>query len=144
MRRLLDMAGDCKAVYLMAAHTGLRRSEIAALKWSDLLLDAVTPFVQVRASTTKNGKPAAMRLLPEVAAALASSKERNAGNGKSRFLNGCRALNGSQRDLKKAGIRYQDANGTLRRIFIPAEDLRDKPRAKRVCQPRCNGTHAAQ
>lgn len=54
---------------------GLRRSELAALKWSDLHLDALTPFVKVRASTTKNGKPADIRVLPEVAAALRESEK---------------------------------------------------------------------
>ena len=40
MLRLLAVAGERKAVYLMAVHTGLRRSELAALKWGDLHLDA--------------------------------------------------------------------------------------------------------
>jgi integrase len=46
MLRLLAVAGERKPVYLMAVHTGLRSSELAALKWSDLHLDAVTPFVK--------------------------------------------------------------------------------------------------
>jgi integrase len=46
---------------LLAMRTGLRRSRLAALKRGDVSLDAVTPFVDVRASTTKNGKPAAIR-----------------------------------------------------------------------------------
>ena len=36
MLRLLAVAGERKTVYLMAVHTGLRRSELAALKWGDL------------------------------------------------------------------------------------------------------------
>jgi hypothetical protein len=77
MLRLLAVAGERKPVYLMAVHTGLRRSELAALNWDDLHLDAVTPFVEVRASTTRNSKPAEMRLLCELAAALGELK----GNG---------------------------------------------------------------
>src|SRR5258708_6568449 len=70
MLRLLAIWGEYKAVYLMAVHTGLRRSELSALKWGDVVLDAVMPFVQVRASTTKNGKAASFRLHPEVASVL--------------------------------------------------------------------------
>ena len=64
-RLLAVVPADRKAIYLMAVHTGLRRSELAALKWGEFHLDAVMPFVQVRASTTKNGKPVTMRLHPE-------------------------------------------------------------------------------
>ena len=42
----------------------MRSSELGALTWGDLHLDAVTPFVKVRASTTKNGKSADLRLHP--------------------------------------------------------------------------------
>jgi integrase len=107
MRRLLAaVPADRKAVYLMAVHTGLRRSELAALKWDDCSLDAVMPFVQVRASTTKNSKPATMRLHPEVVKALEEIK----GNSQSdevvfkRFPR----IERFKRDLKKAGITYRD------------------------------------
>jgi integrase len=71
MRQLLAVVpADRKVVYLLAVHTGLRRSELAALKWGDVHLDAVMPFVQVRASTTKNGKPVAMRLHPDAVKAI--------------------------------------------------------------------------
>ena len=42
---------------LLAAMTGLRRSELAALTWADLDLDAGT--VRVRATTAKNRREAA-------------------------------------------------------------------------------------
>ena len=74
IRRLLAVAGENKPVYLMAVHTGLRRSELAALVWGDIVLDAVVPFVRVRASTTKNGKPAEMRLHPELVGVLQGQK----------------------------------------------------------------------
>jgi integrase len=108
--RLLAVAGDRKPVYLMAVHTGLRRSEVAALKWSDLTLDAVTPFVQVRASTTKNGKSAAMRLHPELAAALAELKTEGT-QGDELVFKGLPRIERFYRDLKKAGIPLRDASG---------------------------------
>jgi integrase len=110
MLRLLTVAGERKTVYLMAVHTGLRRSELAALKWDDLQLDAVTPFVKVRGSTTKNGKPADMRLLPELAAALGELKSKRADGVELVFKNIPR-IERFYRDLTKAGIPLQDSLG---------------------------------
>jgi integrase len=122
VRALLAVSGERNAVYLMAVHTGLRRSEIAALKWSDLTLDAVTPFVQVRASTTKNGKSAAMRLHPDLLAALLEHKAKAAGDCDLVFPRMPR-IERFCRDLKKAGVPYKDAQGryadfhSLRKTF---------------------------
>ena len=110
MVRLLAAAGERKTVYLMAVQTGLRRSELAALKWSDFHLEAVTPFVKVRASTTKNGKPAEMRLLPELVAQLGELK-RKATDGDEFVFNAIPRIERFYRDLKKAGIPLQDALG---------------------------------
>jgi len=110
MLRLLAVAGERRVVYLMAVHTGLRRSELGALKWGDVHLDAVTPFVQVRASTTKNGKPADMRLLPELAAALGELKSSGTHEEELVFTRIPR-IERFYRDLKKAGIPLQDALG---------------------------------
>jgi integrase len=112
MQQLLAaVPADRKAVYLMAVHTGLRRSELAALKWGDVRLDAVVPFVLVRASTTKNGKSAPMRLHPEVVKEL----EEIRGNSQpeepvfKRFPR----IERFRRDLKKAGVAYRDEAGNF-------------------------------
>jgi integrase len=110
MVRLLAAAGDRKTVYLMAVHTGLRRSELAALTWNDLHLDAVTPFVQVRASTTKNGKPADIRLLPELVTALGQLKGKIT-DGHEIVFQAIPRIERFYRDLKKAGIPVQNALG---------------------------------
>jgi integrase len=72
--RLLAVAGENKPAYLMAAHTGLRRSELAALKWADLHLDVEKATALIRASTTKNSKVAPMRLHHELATVLRDYK----------------------------------------------------------------------
>ena len=110
MRRLLAVAGERKAVYLMAVHTGLRRSELEALKWDDLHLDGETPFVKVRASTTKNGKPAEMRLLLELAAELVQHRNK-AAQGEPLVFTSVPRIERFYRDLKKAGISPQDTFG---------------------------------
>jgi integrase len=94
----------------MAVHTGLRRSELAALKWNDLHLDAVTPFVKVRASTTKNGKPADIRLLPELVAALRELKNNGTHDAESVFKRVPR-IERFYRDLAKAKVPLQDKFG---------------------------------
>ena len=110
MRRLLAVAGERKPIYLMAVHTGLRASELAALKWSDLHLDAVTPFMKVRASTTKNGKSADMRLHPELKEALVELKS-NGGTESDFVFNGTIRIERFRRDLIKAGVAPRDAMG---------------------------------
>ncbi len=109
IKRLLAVAGEHEAVYLMAVHTGLRRSELAKLKWADLLLDEAKPFVLVRASTTKNSKVTPMSLHPEVVAALRDLKNESQ-PGELVFKRFPR-IERLKRDLKAAGIPYQDALG---------------------------------
>jgi integrase len=108
MLRLLAVAGERKPVYLMAVHTGLRSSELAALTWGDLNLDAVTPFVKVRASTTKNGKSAEMRLHPELAEGLRKLKACGVLDTEPVFKSIPR-IERFRRDLIKAGIPCNDA-----------------------------------
>ena len=110
MLRLFSVAGDRKPVYLMAVHTGLRTSELAALKWSDLHLNAVTPFVKARASTTKNGKSAEMRLHPELVAALEELKSCGTLDDGPVFTRIPR-IERFRRDLIKAGISPTDSMG---------------------------------
>ena len=56
--------------YALALYTALRRGEIEALEWRDVSLDSETPFLSVRASTTKNSKPAHIPLHPDLVAIL--------------------------------------------------------------------------
>lgn len=53
LARLKAAAGRRWPVYLMAALTGLRRSELRRLQWGDVHLDAVAPYIQLRAAATK-------------------------------------------------------------------------------------------
>lgn len=73
LRRLLEVSPpDRRMVYLLAAYTGLRRSEMQGLRWSDVSLDGSSPFVRVRANMVgnKSRKLAVLPLHPELAAAL--------------------------------------------------------------------------
>jgi integrase len=66
IQRLLAVAGPRKAVYLTAVFTGLRRGELAALEWGDVCLDSSNPFLNVRASTTKNHRQAVIPMHQDV------------------------------------------------------------------------------
>ena len=109
VKRLVAVGGEFKAVYLMAPHTGLRRSEMAQLKWADLHLEAEKPFAIVRASTTKNSKAAPMALHPELVAVLRASKGES--QPEELVFQKFPRIERFKRDLKKAGIPYQDALG---------------------------------
>jgi len=101
---------DRQALYLTAVNTGLRRGELMALCWGDLHLDAVQPFASVRASTTKNHKPALMRLRDEVVTALLKIKPEGVGEADKVFPQFPR-IERFRRDLVKAGIQYQTEHG---------------------------------
>ncbi len=62
LQRLFAVSGPRGVVYLTAALTGLRRGELLQLEWRDLHMDAEKPFVNVRASISKNHKQAMLPL----------------------------------------------------------------------------------
>ena len=61
-----------RTVYLAALLTGLRRAELEQLRWSDVHLDSPKPYLDVRASTTKNGQRAIIWLRDDLATTLRS------------------------------------------------------------------------
>ena len=74
IQRLLAVAWPRKAIYLTAVFTGLRRGELAALEWGDVHLNNPNPFLNVRASTTKNHRQAVIPLHRDVVTELESCK----------------------------------------------------------------------
>ncbi len=69
-RRILDVAGPRKIVYLTALCTGLRRHEMEALEWGDLDLDTAASVIKVRAATTKNKRAAVLPVHAKLAEEL--------------------------------------------------------------------------
>ena len=88
LKRLMAVAGPRKAIYLMAVFTGLRREELRQLVWGDVHLDGNQPFVNVRASTTKNHKQAVIPLHSDVVAALRALSSADVEPG-TRISRGC-------------------------------------------------------
>ena len=110
VRRLLEVAGPRKPVYLSALNTGLRRAELAALQKGDCFLYGDNPFLKVRASTTKNNKAATIWLNEEVAAELKKLVALGAGLDEAVFET-IPDMDQFRKDLAAAGIQFVDAQG---------------------------------
>lgn len=110
LRRLLAVAGDRAVVYLVAALTGLRRKELGALRWDDVVLGDGSAYIVVRASIAKNARRARIDLHPDAAAALAAWRSRSTGP----LVFGAAGLPDVatlKSDLAAAGIAFKDDSG---------------------------------
>jgi integrase len=111
MKRLLAKAGPRKIVYLMAVYTGLRRAELAELLRSDLNLEAEQPFVNVRASTTKNHKQAILALHGDLVSELIKLLAQLPPNENKLLAHLMPKMSVFKSDLKAAGIEFLNAEG---------------------------------
>ena len=111
MQRLLAIAGARKVVYLTAVYTGLRRSELAALELRDLHSEGEKPFINARASTTKNHQQAVIALHPELLAALRLHVTSLPAGGSRIFAGVMPTMTRFKMDLKAAGIPFLNASG---------------------------------
>ena len=110
LRRLLAVSGDRAVPYLVAALTGLRRKELGALRWEDVVLSDGGSYVLVRASIAKNAKRGRIDLHPDAAAALASWRSRATGP----LVFGRKGLpdvSVLKADLVAAGLAFKDDLG---------------------------------
>jgi integrase len=97
-----------RLVYLLAAWTGLRRSEIRQLEWQDVHLSVEVPAIRLRAETTKARRADALVLHPQVVDALQEWREAS-GRRKGRVVSTVPDMKTMKADLKLAGIEYGDA-----------------------------------
>jgi len=111
MQHLLAIAGARKVVYLTAVYTGLRRSEMAALERDDLHLEGEKPFINVRASTTKNHQQAVIALHPDLVTEMRAHIAKLPA-GESRIFAGVMpTMKRFKTDLTAAGIEFINAKG---------------------------------
>jgi integrase len=110
--KLLSLAPHSRAVvYLTAIYTGLRRNELNQLRWGDLHLDDLQPFVTAPASITKNKKEAKLPLRPEVVQALRSILPVDAAPFHWVFHGQVPRVRTFRKDLERAGIVFIDGSG---------------------------------
>ncbi|MES2438041.1 MAG: site-specific integrase [Verrucomicrobiota bacterium] len=93
-----------RVIYLIALHTGLRRNEIKLLEWQDVFLDAASPFIKLRAVTTKNRKGDEVTIHPELQGEL--EKLRHARPPCSRVVEMFSGLLPFKQDLAAAKIPF--------------------------------------
>ncbi len=104
---------DRAALYMLAAGSGLRASELASVTRATLLLDAQPPRVQVQAAYAKNRRQATIPLPEEVAEYLRrwlASRATVPLDRQARLWPGTwhlRAADMLKRDLARAGIPYE-------------------------------------
>ena len=111
LSRLISSSGRRGLIYHVAAYTGLRRGEMMALLWADLHLDVAEPFIEARASTTKNKKTATLPLVPELAQALRDFRAQQSSATGKVFRRGIPKPYTMKNDLKACGIPYMDELG---------------------------------
>lgn len=106
---LLNVSGDRRFAYVTAIYTGLRRGELEALQWGDIHLEEETPYLVARASTTKNGKQAMIKLHHEVIESLRFIRPIEPKIDQLVF--DVPTIEQFKKDLAEANIEYIDAQG---------------------------------
>ena len=110
---LVSKSGEHGLAYFLGAYTGLRRGEMKRLMWSDVHLDAPKPFIEIRASTTKNYKSALIPLVPALAEALRARRVSNSDETGKVFRLGVPTPQTLRDDLKTCGIAVCDDLGRV-------------------------------
>lgn len=113
IQRLLDVAGQHRILYVMAALTGIRHGEFKKLCWGDVNLDSEKPSVMVRASVGKNKKQACLPLHPALLAELLRHCPANPAGGDLIFGKLVPRSVIFNRHLQAAGIAKKDSQGRV-------------------------------
>lgn len=98
-------------VYLTAAYTGLRKSELIGLVWGDIRFEADHAYIWARAVTTKDSKDAALPLHPQLADMLNETRPANASLDTAVFPKMRDISHAIRRDMARASIERIDAMG---------------------------------
>jgi len=104
-RRLLGR--ERRLCYMIAIWAGLRRAEIKALCWGDVLLELAVPCIRLRAVTTKSKRADTLALHPQLAEELRAMRPANF-KPTDRVVATVPDMKSLIADLKAAGIDYGD------------------------------------
>jgi len=99
-----------RLAYLIAFFTGLRRGEIRALRWGDIVLDSMPARIQLRANTTKSKRADSLPLHSQLAEALIAARPANV-DPSARVLRTVPDMKAFKADLQLAGIEYESEHG---------------------------------
>lgn len=104
-------------VYRFMLSTGLRRQEVEDLRWGDVHLDAVRPFLKLRAVATKARRADVLPLSGDLAVELRAMRG-EAGDGDAVFAGGLPTMEEHRDYLTAAEIDWKDSEG--RRVDVHA------------------------
>ena len=110
--RLFAVSEDRAIVYKTAFYTGLRKDELRELQWGDIRKSADGVFLQLRASTTKNGKADRLPLPAKLAGELEDLRPASCSAADKVFATVPR-MPRFYKDLKLAGIPRVDEHGRV-------------------------------
>jgi len=113
MQALLNVAGQHRGLYIMAALTGIRHGEFKKLCWGDVNLNAEKPSVMVRASVSKNHKQACLPLHRVLLAELLRFRPESATAGDLVFGKLVPRSDFFRKHLQAAGIVKKDSQGRV-------------------------------
>ena len=123
VRRLLALESRFRAVYGVALATGLRRNELSLLRWGDVHLDALRPFVQVRAGIAKNRRTVNLPLLADVVPLIRAVRPVDADLGHLVFPK-MPTMEEYRADLEAAGIVHEeDSEGRSSRSVLRTDTV---------------------
>lgn len=98
-----ELGRERRICYLIAVWAGLRRAEIAALRWGDLELDCTVPRICLRAAATKAKRADTLALHPQLARELREYRPDDY-HPDHLVVAGVPDMNVMRRDLAMAGI----------------------------------------
>ena len=112
LHSLLNAAEERRLTYWTAAQTGLRRAEMADLRWYDLHIEQgePSPYVALRADSTKAHRADSIPLHPDLAEALLEARPADF-QGQGRVFDSIPDMKTFKADLAAAGIPYKDDAG---------------------------------
>ena len=110
--RLFAVSEDRAIVYKTAFYTGLRKDELRELQWGDIRKSAEGVFLQLRASTTKNGKADRLPLPAKLAGELEELRPASC-TASDRVFATVPRMPRFYKDLKLAGIPRVDDHGRV-------------------------------
>lgn len=100
---------QARQVYRFMLSTGLRRNETRLIEWGDVALNATTPFIRLRAKTTKSKRSDSLPLHPDVAAELRDARADAA--DRDRVFARVPSIHMHRKWLAAAGIDWEDEDG---------------------------------
>ena len=109
LMRLINTASEERAlVYLAAAYTGIRRSELEKITWADVHLNCEFPHIKVNASISKNSEDDAIPLHQDLVTRL---KVKKSTSTNSHVFEVPSRMHSYKKDLEAADIPYKDEQG---------------------------------